>query len=68
MGLIEIVVVELRGDKVRIGCNANPKISVNRSEVHDAIKRRYVPQEEEAVAAPVPATPPAPLAAFVPQG
>lgn len=37
---ITIVVVELRGDKVRLGIEAPKEISVHRSEVWDAIQRK----------------------------
>jgi carbon storage regulator len=36
---IELTVVDIRGDKVRLGINAPPHIAVHRKEVHDAIKR-----------------------------
>jgi carbon storage regulator len=36
---IRIVVVEMRGDKVRLGIVADPKIPVHRLEVYEAIKR-----------------------------
>ena len=36
---ITIVVVELRGDKVRLGVEAPKEIPVHRREVYDAIKR-----------------------------
>jgi carbon storage regulator len=36
---IEIVVVEIRGDKVRLGINAPKELPVHRREVYDAIKR-----------------------------
>lgn len=36
---ITIVVVEIRGDKVRLGIDAPKDIPVNRQEVHDAIQR-----------------------------
>jgi carbon storage regulator len=38
-GVIEIVVVEIRGDKVRLGVNAPMEKSVHRGEVYDAILR-----------------------------
>ena len=36
---IEIVVVEIRGDRVRLGVNAPREVSVHRKEVYDAIQR-----------------------------
>ena len=36
---IEIIVVDIRGDKVRLGINAPRHIQVHRKEVYDAIKR-----------------------------
>jgi carbon storage regulator len=36
---IEITVVDIRGEKVRLGINAPAHISVHRKEVYDAIKR-----------------------------
>lgn len=36
---IEITVVDVRGDKVRLGINAPSHIPVHRKEVYDAIKR-----------------------------
>lgn len=38
-GLIRIVVIEVRGDKVRIGIEAPKDVPVHRREVHDAIIR-----------------------------
>ena len=38
---IEITVVDIRGDKVRLGINAPKQISVHRKEVYDAIKREH---------------------------
>jgi len=35
---IEITVVDIRGDKVRLGINAPRQIQVHRKEVYDAIK------------------------------
>jgi carbon storage regulator len=36
---VKIVVVEIRGDKVRLGVEAPKDVPVHRQEVHDAIKR-----------------------------
>jgi carbon storage regulator len=36
---IEITVVDIRGDKVRLGINAPTRVAVHRKEVYEAIKR-----------------------------
>jgi len=36
---IEITIVDVRGDKVRVGINAPRQVSVHRKEVYDAIRR-----------------------------
>ncbi|MDY7107792.1 MAG: carbon storage regulator CsrA [Planctomycetota bacterium] len=36
---IELTVVDIRGDKVRLGIKAPPRIAVHRKEVYDAIRR-----------------------------
>ena len=36
---VEITIVDIRGDKVRLGINAPTEIPVHRKEVYDAIKR-----------------------------
>ncbi|QDU32695.1 hypothetical protein KS4_07290 [Poriferisphaera corsica] len=36
---IEITVVDIRGDKVRLGINAPRQVQVHRKEVYEAIKR-----------------------------
>ena len=44
---ITIVVVEIRGDKVRLGIEAPKEVPVHRNEVYEAI-RRNVQQDHEA--------------------
>ena len=36
---IEVTIVDIRGDKVRLGINAPKNVSVHRKEVYDAIRR-----------------------------
>ncbi len=43
---ITIVVVEIRGDKVRLGVEAPKEVPVHRREVYDAIKRAEQQQIE----------------------
>ena len=43
---IHIVVVEIRGDKVRLGIEAPNEVSVHRKEVYEAIQRHNKEQEE----------------------
>lgn len=38
---IEITVVDIRGEKVRLGISAPSHISVHRKEVYEAIKREH---------------------------
>lgn len=45
---ITIVVVEIRGDKVRLGVEAPKEVPVHRREVYDAIKRSEMAQETKA--------------------
>ncbi len=44
---ITIVVVEIRGDKVRLGVEAPKEIPVHRREVYDAIKRNEAAQAKD---------------------
>ena len=46
---IELTVVDIRGDKVRIGIKAPSQIAVHRKEVYEAIKRE---NEQAALIAP----------------
>jgi carbon storage regulator len=36
---IEIVIVDIRGDKVRLGINAPRDVAVHRKEIYDAIQK-----------------------------
>jgi len=42
---IVVMVVEVRGDKVRLGIEAPKEVTVHRSEVYEAIKRSEKPGE-----------------------
>ncbi len=48
---VEITVVDVRGDKVRLGITAPPRIAVHRKEVYEAIRAE---NEQAAMAAGVP--------------
>lgn len=47
---IRIVVVEIRGDKVRLGVEAPREVPVHRREVYDAIKRAETQSPDEPAA------------------
>ena len=51
---ITIVVVEIRGDKVRLGVEAPKEVPVHRREVYDAIKRNAATQGGAPAEAPAP--------------
>ncbi len=44
---IIVTVIEIRGDKVRLGIEYPPEVSVHRKEVYDAIHR--APRQDEPV-------------------
>lgn len=46
---VEITVVDVRGDKVRLGINAPRSIQVHRKEVYDAIKRENAAAAEAGI-------------------
>jgi len=52
-GQIVITIVEIKGDKVRIGITAPAEVPVHRSEVFEAIRR----EQAEAQATPVESNP-----------
>jgi len=45
---IVITIVDIRGDKVRLGIDAPPHVSVHRKEIYEAIKRELKKPEEPA--------------------
>lgn len=47
---IEITIVDIRGDKVRLGINAPAHIPVHRKEIYQAMKKRH---DEDSAAAGV---------------
>ena len=48
---IEITIVDVRGDKVRLGINAPRSVSVHRKEIYEAIQREKTIKAEEAAQA-----------------
>ncbi len=42
---VEITIVDVRGDKVRLGINAPRSISVHRKEIYEAIQREKAQEE-----------------------
>lgn len=43
---VEIIIVDVRGDKVRLGITAPKSIPVHRREIYDAIQREKRQKEE----------------------
>ena len=54
---IVITVVEVRGDKVRLGIEAPREVPIHRSEVHDAIRTEQTAGEESVADAAAVTTP-----------
>lgn len=44
---VEITIVDVRGDKVRLGITAPKNISVHRKEIYDAIQREKHANDEK---------------------
>jgi carbon storage regulator len=44
---ITITVVEIRGDKVRLGIDAPTTVPVHREEIYDAIRGKIVPNHDD---------------------
>jgi carbon storage regulator len=44
---IRVTVVEIRGDKVRLGIDAPKEVTVHRREVYEAIQNQLKAQQEE---------------------
>ena len=44
---VEVTIVDVRGDKVRLGITAPRDISVHRREVYDAIQREKTEEKEK---------------------
>ncbi len=44
---VEIIIVDVQGDKVRLGITAPKSVPVHRREIYDAIHREKKPQQPE---------------------
>ncbi len=55
---VQITIVDIRGDKVRLGIVAPPEVSVHRKEVYDAIQRENQKAAQVGTDGVVPAPPP----------
>ena len=49
---VEITIVDVRGDKVRLGINAPRSIAVHRREIYDAIQREKAAKAEQSETTP----------------
>lgn len=56
---IEITVVDIRGDKIRLGISAPARIAVHRKEVYEAIKKENEQAAQNTALDVLPAVPPA---------
>lgn len=66
-GSIVITVIEVKGDKVRLGIEAPKEVSVHRHEVHAAIaEEQRLAEAEASGAGSAPASPPAVVPVLVP--
>ncbi|MBZ9577602.1 carbon storage regulator CsrA [Patescibacteria group bacterium] len=45
--VVEVMIVDVRGDKVRLGITAPKKIPVHRREIYDAIQREKEPSPKK---------------------
>ena len=50
---IEVTVVDIRGDKVRLGFTAPPEVPIHRKEVYEAIRRENRAAAQVAPVAPI---------------
>jgi carbon storage regulator len=54
---IRITIVEIRGDKVRLGIEAPKEVPVHRSEIHEAIRSERAAEERDRAGAGLPSQP-----------
>lgn len=55
---VKVMVIEIRGDKVRLGIEAPQHVPVHRKEVYDAIQRKNLQKSAESTPSPTPSTNP----------
>ena len=46
-GVVEVIIVDVRGDKVRLGITASKEIPVHRREIYDAIQREKTQKKNQ---------------------